>query len=81
MPPDFDPTAFHTLGATKSGNQFTFLLDGLEILREEIAVSTGMAGVITEDARVEFRKLAIRDASPLNGAAVRRPGRSHPAVL
>jgi hypothetical protein len=45
LPADFDAAAFHSIAASKSGDQFTFLLDGVEILREEVALSTGMAGV------------------------------------
>lgn len=81
LPPGFDPAAFHSIAASKSGNQFTFLLDGVEIFREEIALPTGMAGVITEDAPVEFRKFAIREPPALKEGAMRGPRRPHRAML
>lgn len=55
LPSGFDATAYHTMGATKSANEFVFKLDGAEILRTQLPLANGTSGVATWNTRANFR--------------------------
>jgi GH43 family beta-xylosidase len=59
LPPDFDPAQPHKLDSEKMGSNFVFWLDGIEVFRETIALANGMAGLVTEDASVDFRSFTF----------------------
>jgi GH43 family beta-xylosidase len=55
LPTGFDPVQFHALEAVKRDLSFVFLVDGQEMMRMELGLRNGSAGVATESATAAFR--------------------------
>jgi hypothetical protein len=63
LPAGFDPNQTHNLTATKTGSQFTFVLDGNCVGQGTYELANGTSGVVTQHARAQFQHFSVVPAA------------------
>lgn len=59
LPGGFDASQYHELSVDRSGNVFTFRLDGSTIATRTASVGSGQVGLVTEDYAANFRRVLV----------------------
>src|SRR5690606_27872092 len=59
LPGGFDEKEYHTISVTRSGNSFTFSLDGVTQQTRTAAVGNGQVGLVSDDLTANCRHFPV----------------------